>query len=158
MKVFPAIVIVPVRWPWSLKAATVKLTVPLPVALLAEVIVIQLALLVAVQLHALEEAVTLTLPVPPCQPTYSLIGEIEYLHDDDGGDCVTVNVCPAMAIVPVRWLVVVLAATVKLTVPLPVALLAEVIVIQLALLVAVQGQLLEAVTLTLPVPAFESND
>ncbi len=86
-----------------------------------------------------------------------IIGESEYAHDD-GADCVTVNVCPAMVIVPVSWLVVVLAATVKATVPFPVPLLPEVIVIQLALLVAVQLQPLEVVTPTLPVPPVEPND
>jgi hypothetical protein len=60
--------------------------------------------------------------------------------------------------VPVRGLVlpfgVVFAVTEKLTVPLPVPLLPEVIVIQPSLLVAVQGQApFGVVTLTLPVPA-----
>ena len=73
------------------------------------------------------------------------------MHD---GDCVTVNVCPAMVIVPVRWLVPVLAATVKAIV----LLLAEVIFIQLALLAAVQLQPVEVVTPTLPDPPVEAND
>ena len=59
-----------------------------------------------------------------------------------------------MVIVPVRWLVPVLAATVKAIV----LLLAEVIVIQLTLFVAVQLQPLEVVTITLPVPPLEAND
>ena len=63
-----------------------------------------------------------------------------------------------MVIVPVRWLVPVLAATVKATVPLPVPLLPEVIFIQLTLLVATQGQPLEAITLTLPGPPVETNN
>jgi len=156
VNVCPATVIVPVRWFGSLLPATVNATVPFPVALLPEVMVIQLALLVAVQLQP-PEAVTLTTLGPPDQLIVWLVGEIEYMHDP-GGDCVTVNVCPAMVIVPVRWLVPVLAATVKATVPLPVPLLPEVIFIQLTLLVATQGQPLEAITLTLPGPPVETNN
>jgi hypothetical protein len=65
---------------------------------------------------------------------------------------VTVKVCPVMVSVPVRELVLVFAATEKLTVPLPEPLLPEVMVIQLSLLVAVQAQLLGEVTFTLPLP------
>ena len=154
VNVCPATVIVPVRWFGSLLPATVNATVPFPVALLPEVMVIQLALLVAVQLQP-PEAVTLTTLGPPDQLIVWLVGEIEYMHDP-GGDCVTVNVCPAMVIVPVRWLVPVLAATAKTTVPFPAPLLPEVMVIQLALLAAVQLELL--VTLTIPVPPVQSND
>jgi hypothetical protein len=50
---------------------------PLPVPLLPAVIVIQPALLVAVQLHPLP-AVTVTLPEPPPEPTDVLFAEIEY--------------------------------------------------------------------------------
>jgi hypothetical protein len=44
-------------------------------------------------------------------------GDTELVESDDivspvgGGDCVTVKVCPSTVIVPVRWLVPVLAAT-----------------------------------------------
>ena len=60
--------------------------------------------------------------------------------------CVTVNVCPPTLIVPVRCVVAELAATLKLTVPLPDPLAVPVTVIQLTLLVAVQAQPLPAVT------------
>jgi hypothetical protein len=64
-----------------------------------------------------------------------------------------VMVCPATVMVPFRALPVVFAATLKVTGPLPVPLLPDVIVIQEALLAAVQEQLLEeAVTVVLPVP------
>ena len=56
-----------------------------------------------------------------------------------------------MVIVPVRWPAVVLAATLKPTVPLPVPDAPEVTVIQEALLCAVQSQLPVDVTLTMPV-------
>lgn len=67
--------------------------------------------------------------------------------------CVTVKGIPAMVIVPVRWLVEVLAATEKLTTPLPLPLAPLVMVRKLALLVAVHAQPLVAVTLMLPVLA-----
>ena len=53
---------------------------------------------------------------------------------------VTVTVCPATVSVPVRWVVAVLAATVKLTPPLPDPLAPAVMVIQLALVAAVHEQ------------------
>jgi hypothetical protein len=57
-----------------------------------------------------------------------------------------------MVNVPVRALVVVLAATVKPTLPLPVPLLPVWMLIQLALLVAVHAHPLVVVTVVLPVP------
>jgi len=42
--------------------------VPLPVPLVPELIVIQLAVLTAVQVHAVPFGVTPTLPVPPAAP------------------------------------------------------------------------------------------
>ena len=67
-------------------------------------------------------------------------------------DCVMVKVWPVTVMVPVRWLVSVLAATVKLTVSLPVPLTPDVMMIQGALLVAIHVQPPCAVTVTLPVP------
>ena len=63
MKVWPAIVIVPVRC-GPMLAATEKPTAPLPAPLAPELIVIQLSLLAAVHEHP-ETVVTFTLPVPP---------------------------------------------------------------------------------------------
>jgi hypothetical protein len=57
-----------------------------------------------------------------------------------------------MVSVPVRELGAVLAATVKLTAPLPVLLLPPVNVIQLALLVTVHVHPVVVVTFVLPVP------
>jgi hypothetical protein len=71
---------------------------------------------------------------------------------------VTVNVDPAMVIVPVRLpLLSVLAAAVNLTVPVPSPLAPLVIVIQLALLAAVHLQPGSVVTVTGPPvpPSFE---
>ena len=56
-----------------------------------------------------------------------------------------------MVMVPVRWLAPVLAATEKPTVPLPLPVAPEVIVIKDELLTAVHAQLPVDVTLTIPV-------
>jgi hypothetical protein len=71
---------------------------------------------------------------------------------------VTVKVWPATVMVPVRWVVAVLAATLKVTVPLPDPVAVPVTVSQLALLVAVHVQPAAAVTLTDPVLAVAGAD
>jgi len=83
---------------------------------------------------------------------------IEYVQAGGGGggggaaaDCVTVNVCVAIVIVPVRAAPV-LAATAKPTAPFPEPLAPLVIVSHDALLVAVHAHPLGAVT-AIPVPA-----
>jgi hypothetical protein len=60
-------------------AATVKLTLPLPVLLLPPVKVIQLALLVTVHVHPLV-VVTVVLPVPPAATTLCEVGDNAKLH------------------------------------------------------------------------------
>src|SRR5215831_18103303 len=70
--VCPATVSVPVRLPVEALAATEYATLPLPVPLEPDVIVIQEAPLLAVQLEA---AVTPTLPLPPPAPYEALAGE-----------------------------------------------------------------------------------
>jgi hypothetical protein len=69
-------VIVPVRFPGSGFAATLKLTVPLPGPEAPEVMVIQAALLEAVQLQV-GVVVTVTLPVPPPTAKFCEVGAIE---------------------------------------------------------------------------------
>src|SRR4051812_16303626 len=84
-----------------------------------------------------------------------------YEHAAAAAAWLTVKVCPAIAIVPLRWLLPALAATVKPTVPLPLPLPPEVTVIQglPALLTAVQVQPLVVVTVTgLPAPPFAPTD
>jgi hypothetical protein len=66
--------------------------------------------------------------------------------------CVTVNVCPATVIVPVRDAPV-FAAMLNPTVPVPVPLAPDVTVIHGALLVAFHVQVLAVVTVTLPCDA-----
>ena len=68
------------------------------------------------------------------------------------------NVCPAIVTVPARLPALLLAATEYSTVPLPLPLLPEVIVIQDALLVAAHVQPLAAVTATLPLAAAAARD
>jgi hypothetical protein len=106
--VTPATVIV------ALRAAPVfafapKPTVPLPLPQLPEVTVNQLLAVVAVHEQPVA-AVTATLDVPPEPGKEAVVGVTEGLHDDVPF-CVTVNVCPAMVAVPVRFAVPVCAAT-----------------------------------------------
>jgi len=114
-------------------------------------IVIQLVAVVAVHAQPLP-AVTATDPLPPAAVGEVLDGSIEYVHCGGGGgggaaDWVTVNVCVAIVIVPVRAAPV-LAATVKPTEPFPEPLAPPVIVSHDALLVAVHAHPLGAVTAT----------
>jgi hypothetical protein len=67
-------------------------------------------------------------------------------------DCVAVKVWPAIVRVPLRILVVLFAATEKVTVPLPEPDAPPVTVIHDTPLEAVQGQPEVAVTLTEPLP------
>ena len=71
--------------------------------------------------------------------------------------CVTVNVWPAMVMVPVRALPG-FAATLNATEPFPVPLAPDVTVIQFAGLFAVQAQPLPAVTATVPLPPAAASD
>jgi len=126
-------------------------TDPLPEPLAGVQVNQLVALLAAVQLQPVP-AVTVTVPLPAAEAGLALVGEIEYVHEVDPA-CVTVNDFPAMVRVPVRWLVLVLAVTDQVTVPLPL-LLAGVQVSQLvALLEAVQLQPEPAVTVTEPLLA-----
>jgi hypothetical protein len=83
-----------------------------------------------------------------------LVGEIEYVQPPPA--CwVSVNVWPAIANVPVRWLPVLFANTLYVTVPLPLPLDPELIPIQSqlpAFVEAVHAHPAPAVTATLPVP------
>jgi hypothetical protein len=65
---------------------------------------IQAALLTAVQPQPVS-AVTETLPVSDPEPWERLVGEIEKVQVGVVPVCVTVRVCPAIVIVPLRELV-----------------------------------------------------
>jgi len=118
------------------------------VPLAPAVTVIQDALLVAV--HAQPAvAVTVTVADPPLAAGLADVGDALKLH---GNVCVIVTVWPATVSVPVREVVPVFAATLYVTVPLPVPLAPAVTVIQDALLVAVHAQPAVAVTVTVADP------
>ena len=104
----PAIVSVAVRESVPVFAAALYPTVPDPVPLAPLVIVTHVAPPDAVQLQ-FDDVVTVTVPVPPLAGNVVLVGEIVNVHGAAG--CVTVNVCPAIVIVPVRDVVAVFAAT-----------------------------------------------
>jgi len=101
-------------------------TAPLPVPDAPLVTVNHGAFDVAAHVQLAAEAVTATELEPPVSATLScVVGEIEKVQGGGGGGggapcCDTLNVFPATAIVPVRAVRAVLAATVKPTLPLPV--------------------------------------
>jgi len=96
-------------------------------------------------------AVTAIVFVEVAGPSEATVGEIVYVHGAPA--CVTVIVCPAIVIVPVRLLVSVLAATLYDTLPFPVPLAPAVIVIHGAVLAAVHAHdAAFAVTATVPAP------
>jgi len=122
----------------------------LPVPLAPDVIVIQVALLTAVQVQPLPEViVTAAFPVPPLPETGCDVGATVNAH---GAAWFTVTVCPAMVSVRRRADVPVFAVVLYVTVPLPVPLAPAVTVIQVALLVAVQVQPVCVVTFTVELP------
>ena len=117
--------------------------------------VIQLALLEAVQPQELGLVIEM-LPVAAVSSKVLLAGEIAKLQLVPAA-CVTVTVWPATVTVPVREAPL-LSATLNPAVPLPVTLLPDVSVIQLALLAAVHAHVLPVVTVTPTVPAAELRD
>lgn len=128
----------PTRWLVTLLAAMLNVTVPLPDPLAPAVTTIQLAVLDADQAHP-AVVVTVNEPLPPAAGTVCDTGAIEYAHGNCAAAWVTVNVCPATVMVPVRGVVTELTATVNATVPLPEPLAVPLMLIQGALLVAVQA-------------------
>jgi hypothetical protein len=139
-------------------ATALNATVPLPVPDAPLVTVSQGTLAAAVQAHDAAEAVTAVDPVPPAADTDCAFGAIVNVHGGGGGGAaaawVTVNVFPAATIVADRVDVVVLAATVKATAPLPVPDSPDVRLIHATLVDAVHAQVpAEAVTVIEPDPA-----
>jgi hypothetical protein len=72
-------------------------------------------------------------------PESIIVGLADSVTVGSAAACVTVNVCPAIDSVPVKMLLVVFAATIYPTMPLPVPLDPDVIVIRLALLSALHS-------------------
>ena len=111
--------------------------------------VTQAALLVAVQPQP-AAAVTVAVPVAPLPGGVELFGETLTFQLPC---CLIVTVCPATVSVPVRAEREVFAAMLNAAVPLPLPLAPEVIVSQVALLVAVQAHPASAVTVALLEPS-----
>ncbi len=139
---------VPVRGDVAVFAAIEKATVPLPLPLTLDVMVSQKSLLVAVQLQP-AAVVTVLLPEAAPAPGVSDVGETVKVHGGGAPAWVTVTVWPAMVSVPVRGDVAVFASIEKATVALPLPVTPDVMVIQEALLVAVQLQPVAVVTVLL---------
>jgi hypothetical protein len=108
VSVWPPMVSVPVLEVPPVFVATLKVTLPLPVPLAPEVMVIHDTELDAVQLQP-GPAVTDALCDEPPADSERLVGET--LNAQIGAACVIVNVWPAIVSVPVREAVVVFAAT-----------------------------------------------
>jgi hypothetical protein len=116
--------------------------------------VIQAALLVAVQLQP-APLVTVTVPSTAAgEVRFNENGEMLNTHGVPG--CVMVKVFPAIVSVPVRDVLLVLAATLYATFPLPVPVAPTPIVIQASLLAAVQLHPALAVTTTFPLAAIDA--
>jgi hypothetical protein len=153
-KIWPAIVIVPVRSVSSRFLETVKGTeldpVPDPLTTAS-----QSTFETAVHAHDGAEAVSVTLPAAASEVNDCDAGEIENVQGGGGGGaaaCETVNVCPATVIVPPRGADV-FAAAAKVTTPLPVPDAPAVMLNHGALEVAVQAHVpAEAVTAIEPDP------
>ena len=150
VNVHPPIVTVPLRAVPEF-AATFSLTVPLPLPLAPEAMVIQVAWLVAFQEHD-DPAVTVTsIPFAPPDDTDRLVGLIVMSHDDAPA-WLTVSAAPPIVTVAVRGVAAVLAATLNPTEPEPVPLGSVVIVTHDAPLLAVQVQPAAVVTATVLAP------
>jgi len=130
--------------------------VAFPAPLAAEVTVIQLELLEAVQLQE-PGLVIETLPVAAVPSKVLLAGEIAKPQLVPPV-CVTVTVWPATVTVPVREAPPLLSATLKPAVPLPVTGIPDASVIQPTLLAAVHAHVLPVVTVTASAPAEELRD
>ena len=155
MKVFPAIVTVPVRFAPELFVATMKEAVPLPFPGPALITATHATLLTVVHAHV-DPVVTVLLPEPPAEVNDRVVGEMDMVHPV-GALCVTANVVPAIVRLPVRLVVPVLAATLNPTVPEPEPDAPLVRVIQEVLLLADQAHPDAAVTVLLPVPPSSAN-
>jgi hypothetical protein len=136
-------------------AVTLYETCPLPLPLEPPVIVIQDVLVVAFHAQPLP-AVTDTFAEPAVAPSVAVVGERPKVQA--AASWVTVNARPATVSVPVRWLVVVFAATEYPTEPFPLPFAPDVTVIQDAELDAVQLHPEVVVTATMPVFAVAATD
>jgi hypothetical protein len=84
VKGLPAATIVPVRALLVVFAATLNVTLPVPVPEAPAVMLIHGALVVAVHAHVLADTVTAIEPVPPASAKFWVEGEIENVHAGGG--------------------------------------------------------------------------
>ena len=152
--VWPAIVSVPVRCP-PVFAANASDTVPLPLPLAPPVTVVHETPLAAVQSHEVPD-MTRMLPFDALAGTARLVDERVNVHT--GGACVTAKEWPPRVIDAERVAVVAFAATLYEIVPLPLPVVALVMVNHGALLAAVHAHPLLAVTEKLPADACPETD
>jgi hypothetical protein len=157
VNVRPAIETVLVRWFAEVLTVNWMVTVPFPAPLAPAVRAIHEADFVAVQLQP-AGAVTATVIVSPAASIVRLVGLMAYVHAGAAAACVIVTGCPAIVSVPLRPEVAVLAVAAKETVLVPVAGVADVIVIHEAELVAVHSHVIPAVTVIEPVDAPARSD
>jgi hypothetical protein len=126
-----------------------KETAPLPVTLAPEVMEIHGTVVLAVHEQSGPDAVTITERVAPPIGTITFA---RFSWNVQLVPCVTVNVCPAMVIVPVLTFVG-LAATVNVAVPFPLPITPDVTVIHESLLTTFHVHPLAAAMLTVgPAP------
>ena len=132
--------------------STTSDTLPLPVPLPPEEMLIHFTSLLAVHLHPLDVE-TETVNTPPTALASRSVGLIAYKQRFSVCVCVcvTVNVSPAMVIVPVRVFPE-RPSTLNATVPFPAPVAPEVIAIHPALLVALHEQPAAAETARVPLP------
>jgi hypothetical protein len=152
VNVWPPAVIAPLR-DGPLFEATVKRTVPLPLPLPPDEIVIHGTADAAVHSHPPADC-TLNVPCPPLSSTFALVAESENVQPSPW---FSVKVRPAMVSVPLRAGPVA-AVALYCTSPFPLPLDPELIVSHWVLLEAVQLQPAPAVTATLPVDAAGGAD
>jgi hypothetical protein len=145
----PAILTTPVLEELVVLPETRTVVVPLPMPEPPPVTSSQVTVLLALQIQ-LALAVTATLIDSPVATAVRVSGEILFAQPPDAG-CVTAKVWPAIVSEVLRSAPLVLAATVSVTVPLPLPLLPFAMVIHEAVLVAVQSQVVAAVTDTVVV-------
>jgi hypothetical protein len=148
-KLLPAIVSVADRGDGAVLAPAAKPTLPEPLPVAPLVMVIHATGLLAV--HAQPgDVVTVTRPVPAAAVIASPVDDV--VKEQVTAACVAVNVCPAIVSVPVRAEVVVFAAALYVTEPLPFPVPPAVIDSQAVLLDAAQLQPAATVTVTVPGP------
>lgn len=138
---------------------TVKLMNALPVCVLSGLVtVMKTELLPTVHSHVSSEALTKTAPSPPAEPILKSEGSTTNEQGAPAAPaCLITTVNPATVRTPARAVAPELAATEKLTTPLPLPP-PEVMLTNGLLLAAVHAQPSGALTMTLPVPPATAND